>query len=64
MIDHKEERIPYSSFTVSRYPNDIFLIQKGMETVGQITIKDDFEKNLWLEAIKKINEQLESLNKC
>lgn len=53
---------------IARHPNDVLLIYKGLkdkpsETVGQITIKDDFEKNLWMEAIQKINEILKSLNK-
>lgn len=68
MIDHKEEKPLYSSMKIARHPNDVLLIYKGLkdkpsETVGQITIKDDFEKNLWMEAIQKINEILKSLNK-
>lgn len=55
MIDHKEPRIPYSIFKVVRYPNSIMLINKGLETVGQITIKDRFEEELWKEAIQMIN---------
>lgn len=63
MIDHKEEKKYYSGEQINRYPNNILLIRKEEETVGQITIKDDFEKNLWMEAIQKINEILKSLNK-
>ena len=63
MIGHKEERPLYAGTEVDRYPHNLLLITNGKETVGQITIKDDFEKNLWLEAIKKINETLQALNK-
>lgn len=55
MIDHKEPRIPFSCVKINRYPDNILLINQGSRGIGQITIKDDFEEELWKEAINKIN---------
>lgn len=62
MIDRIEEREIFTILKVSRYPKPILLIGRGTETIGQITIKDDFEEELWKEAIKLINH-LQTLKK-
>lgn len=59
----EKERIPYSLLKISRYPNPLLLIQQGELTVGQITIKDDFEEELWRTGIKMINEHSSKLKK-
>lgn len=55
MIKETLTKIPYTLVKVSRYPNNLFLINQGSDTVGQITIHDDFEEELWKEAIVEVN---------
>lgn len=55
MIEHKEPRKPYGSTLVNRYPHNIILIKQESDIVGQITVKDKFEEDLWLEIIPIIN---------
>jgi hypothetical protein len=52
----EKERIPYTLMKISRYPNPLLLIQQGELTVGQITVKDKFEEELWRTGMKLINE--------
>jgi hypothetical protein len=59
----QKERVPYSLMKISRHPNPLLLIQQGEITVGQITIKDDFEEELWRTGIKMINEHSSKLKK-
>jgi hypothetical protein len=63
MIESTEDRKLFTLTKLERFPKPILLIEKTSEgVIGTITINDDFEENLWKEAIKKINEVLQSLN--
>jgi hypothetical protein len=64
MIKETVERKLYSLTKLERYPKTVILIEREVEgVIGTITINDEFEENLWKEAIKMINQVLQALNK-